>query len=853
MFRIPFRLPSSQTSSPSAPPTSYINTGSYDIMVASLGFRLANDTNFPYMRSSEKMSSQKISTSAEPGEQSLAELPWIREQSSFHGGAGQLNLETAYTAFQYQQEQIQHVRFDTCVNCDVWTPGKVTRLPDVQHSNLAIQGVQMVTATRAGLDYAIVGGTHGLFQVAWPSGPDALPTITPIDLTGSTFGGASNIVIGSLTTDGASYFALVQLDAIAGDPLTLTYVIKGNVNSTSPPTVLYKAPATFSGPIRNNLCSNPNFEVNASFWSNGQAGSSLAQTATQFKFGTKSMLVTWGTSAVRVQRVLHTFATVPGREYHMSGYVRVPAGQPKVRLGGASPSITPSSYSSVNVTFDAWERLDLSFTATGSSSQVLLEAFDAPAVGNTCYLDGVLVEDSSTLGNYFDGNTADTADYDYSWLGSPDASGSKASPIGTPSRTSGVLGWAKERLIGALGLSLYELSPTVDPFTDLPSAKYTHPGNDWTWTAVSESSAAVLAAGKTGEQSSILGFTLDTTGGVPVLSGGASVGTLPVGEAAISLEAVAGAFLAVGTTKGLRIATFDTFSGNMTLGPPIWDNGKPVLCATTRDRFVYAGYTNSQADGTSGLVCVDLGVQTDSAGRNAYAPHLKPNSGVTGTGTTYQSAVLPTSQRLVFTTPDGLFLEGGTPGSDGDAWLRTSRIREGTTIPKLFKLGRVRGSLNTAQIQVTALAPYDNARNCGTFGFTVGDPGEFRLIDGTWEWIQMKFALIGPTCVLNSYNVQSLPQQHRQRVIQFPLLCFIDENDRYGMTVTDPQQPHDRLLALEAVEQGAGEVDFVEFTNTGAVVTKVIIEEIEFIEFARPSVEDDFGGIIRITLRTTES
>ena len=88
------------------------------------GFRMATDTQFVYSRASEQTTTHRFDASVEVGEQSLSAMPWLKAQSSFHAGAGQLNLEQGFTAFQYQQEQIEHIRFDTCLGVDCWDGGQ---------------------------------------------------------------------------------------------------------------------------------------------------------------------------------------------------------------------------------------------------------------------------------------------------------------------------------------------------------------------------------------------------------------------------------------------------------------------------------------------------------------------------------------------------------------------------------------------------------------------------------------------------------------------------------------------------------------------------------------------------------
>jgi hypothetical protein len=75
--------------------------------------------------------------------------------------------------------------------------------------------------------------------------------------------------------------------------------------------------------------------------------------------------------------------------------------------------------------------------------------------------------------------------------------------------------------------------------------------------------------------------------------------------------------------------------------------------------------------------------------------------------------------------------------------------------------------------------------------------------------------------------------------------------DRYGLEVTDPMLPRDRYNALKALESSGNEVRFVEFTNLGSVATLVVIDQIEYHSFSRPTIDDDFGGYLTLKLRET--
>jgi hypothetical protein len=649
--------------------TSDVDFGGYDFSIGGHGFRFATDQNFPYQRVTEPTQNRRFDESSEPGEQSLSPLPWIKSQSSFHGGAGQLNLEQGRNSFQYQQEQVDRLRFDTCLGVDVWKPGEVSRLPTTTITSTATAVTDFVATNSSSnptFDVIMAGGVHCLYNVVFGSGADVAGTVNSVTLT--NYGGASNVTVDSIVSDGAYYYAIFQLaaDSTLGGAGVRTVVVKGLNGFSTEPAVLYKA-------------------------------------------------------------------------------------------------------------------------------------------------------------------AADSTQH------------------------PGTLGWAKARLMAGLDNKMYELDVSVAGAA-LPTPKYTHPSTAFRWSTITEGPTSVLAAGQVNSYPDILALELDTNGAVPTLTGGTSVAQLPAGELVTSMRTVLNSFLALGTTKGVRIGTFDTYSGRLKLGPLSVETTAPVYGVAPRDRFIYAGFTNQQADGTTGLCRVDLSMIVDSAGRNAWAPDLRPpTTAATGHGTVVGLGILPNAQRMVWYSTDGFHVEGGAPAATGSAWVKTSRIRYDTTESKLFKSARITGTLDAASVQVTAHTPYGGARNVGTFGFfTEVDTGEFNLPSELSEWMQLQFSLIGTSCVLSSYQVKSYPAPKVQDVITVTANCFLKESDRGGLDVIDPETPRQRFENVRQLKLAGAEVRYVEFTNQGPVAETVLIDQVAFQSFSRPTDDSDLGGYITLKLRVTQ-
>jgi hypothetical protein len=669
--RLPITLPARYTLLPGVTLDPDIDTGGYDFSIGGMGFRYASDAQNPYQRTTEATTIHRFDSSLEPGEQSLAEIPWIKSQASFHGGAGQLNLERGFTAFQYLQEQVQHVRFDNSYGVDVWTPGKVKRLPDCHAYTVGAQTLKtVVTSAIGGFDYAIVGGQGTFYQLKWSSGPDNAPTPTQIDLSGAIFGGVSNCNIVSLASDGTNYFALITLTVAGSTANVKTLIVTGLVTSVAAPTSLYDGPAT------------------------------------------------------NVQLV-------------------------------------------------------------------------------------------------------------------------------------GEIHWEKARLIGAIGQSIYELSSVASAHSAFPTPNYTHPEPNWTWSDITASPSSILVSGyNSGPSSSyMIELVLTATGGTPTLVGGAAVGEMPEGEYITSLASSMGSFIVIGTNRGIRIGTFDTYTGALRYGPrsiEITQASQTIPFLAVKDRFVYGALTNQQDDGSTGLVCIDLSYQVDDAGRMAWTNGLHPPTSATQTGVTSTVAVLPLSQRVIYTVGTGLFVEGNGPGTDGNAYLRTSRIRYDTSEPKLFKYGKIQGEFISASTQITAIYPNGITNNLGTFGFfNSSNPGSFGFPADLAEWIQLQFSLIGATCVLNSYQARAIPAPTRQHIITVSGICRHEERDRAGMSMYDALTPRQRYNAMLAIESAGAEIRFVEYTPEGNFAQLVVIEQMDFHTTETPSYLRDIDGYITFKLRAT--
>lgn len=109
--------------STSATPVLTNTSMTYDVAFNDIGFFDATTAEQPYRRQTAPYRKEQQDNSTEPGEQSLSGW-WLRSQSSFHFGAGAKFYEPA-------QDQNLRFRFETSEGVNVWTPGEVELLRDV--------------------------------------------------------------------------------------------------------------------------------------------------------------------------------------------------------------------------------------------------------------------------------------------------------------------------------------------------------------------------------------------------------------------------------------------------------------------------------------------------------------------------------------------------------------------------------------------------------------------------------------------------------------------------------------------------------------------------------------------------
>ena len=204
----------------------------------------------------------------------------------------------------------------------------------------------------------------------------------------------------------------------------------------------------------------------------------------------------------------------------------------------------------------------------------------------------------------------------------------------------------------------------------------------------------------------------------------------------------------------------------------------------------------------------------------------------------------------------GVWIQHATDLVD-EGTLTTGIVNWGTLEKKAWK--RVRIETDTLQGNIEVYADSNEGRtqiatltqnNAYNSDFGLESAYASTQVNGQITFVLYKSTANNTTGgVLKGYAIKAIPSPSRSRLIQLPLMCYDFEADRRNMKFGVKGGARLRLSALEQIEsQGATVLvqDFNSLENFDAS-----IEEISFSRFTPSSSnEDNFGGIITITMRT---
>ncbi len=417
--------------------------------------------------------------------------------------------------------------------------------------------------------------------------------------------------------------------------------------------------------------------------------------------------------------------------------------------------------------------------------------------------------------------------------------------------TNAVMEYTKERIVMAVNDKVYEFATSA---TVLPTAVYQHKDPDHIFTSITSSGAAIYVAGYSGIQSNIYKFTLETTGAMPTLTQAITAAELPVGERTFKISYYLG-YMCIGTNQGVRIAQVSDQDGSIAYGPLLFESTQPVYDFAFRDKFIWCA---TGVDGQVGVTRINLGQELAQL-IFAYAWDLYDPDDTLGHYTT-ACAFMGDTNRLAFCNAGN--------GSDGAVYvesetelipsgeLRTGYIRYNTLEGKIFKILTPRINTSHGAFGMESITAEGGAFNIGTFsqGQTVPDVNISYPV-GAQEYLGFRFTMYRdstdatPGPLFTGYQIKALPAIPRQRLIQYPVMCYYHEMDKFNNEVGYEGSAYARMSQLEAVEN-VGDTIRIEDFRTGEDYIG-LIEEMDFINRTPTDKRfSGYGGLLLVTIRS---
>jgi hypothetical protein len=413
------------------------------------------------------------------------------------------------------------------------------------------------------------------------------------------------------------------------------------------------------------------------------------------------------------------------------------------------------------------------------------------------------------------------------------------------------IAYVKERIIvaareGTVEVGVYEVTrayTTPTPRLNNSNERWETNNIETVVNSITELPGAIIVGYTQGAVSRIQSYSVDLADPLANLNYPVVIAELPRGETLNQLRIYLNEFVAIGTSKGLRIGISNTDGTSFTYGPLNVTGG--VTDFAFDEAYVYACRSNL-ISGSSGLWRLDLGTEVGNA--YAYAPDLVIDSS-TPTGV----AFVGTSGKKFITSSSGTWVQHPTELA-ASGYIKSGWIRWGTGEKKqpvsLAVSASGTGTLGfTLEDQDTQLVsfgsiPIDQSQELGLSG-QVFPADHFEI---TFNFTRdASDATKGP--LLESWQIRALPAPLRSRTITLPLLCYEEERDANG--VVSRSEPWDRVHYLERIEQYGGAVLLQDFSSGEERIC--VIRAIQFEQTSPPSFASGFGGIVTVQLQTIDT
>jgi hypothetical protein len=429
----------------------------------------------------------------------------------------------------------------------------------------------------------------------------------------------------------------------------------------------------------------------------------------------------------------------------------------------------------------------------------------------------------------------------------------KVDPTGTATQIANVtfsglvtLGFAKQRLILALGNKLYDVD--ANGGTPTPAVKYTHPNSGWSYAGIADGPNAIYLVGSAGPFSDVSSMAIADSGsgitlGTPVVQLQA-----PRGETFTSIMFYTNDKFVLTSSQGIRAGLFTPY-GQPQYGA-LMATGNPCYSLSASGSLVYVGGVNK-------VFWVDLATQLDNAGRFAYALYADSINSGTPTDTVLDLTVYPSSgtDLLFGALASGQVITQTSWTPSTSATLTTSWFRFDTVEPKQAAYLRIEGDFpviagvaNPVTVQVqsdtgsTATFLIEGGQPSYEFGLFSLDPAQaFRLV------FTLADTGAGHGVVLRSWQVKALPAPRQYRELVLPLDCYDKEMDFRGREHGHAGFSWERVQALEVLAEDNSVVTVKD--KLTSVTYQAVIRRVQFIQTHPPATDGKTGGVVNLILR----
>ena len=365
-----------------------------------------------------------------------------------------------------------------------------------------------------------------------------------------------------------------------------------------------------------------------------------------------------------------------------------------------------------------------------------------------------------------------------------------------------------------------------------------------TFSAITETTGAILVAINTGNRSKVLSFTIDNSpSGNAAMLEPIIIAEFPSGELVNELRGYLSTYVIAATTKGLRVAEETSNGIGFTYGP-LTLTGE-VKDISFNGEYIYAT-RETEYLGVKGLWRIHLGTTVDSA--YAYAGDLSITA-----GTPVAATVLGTTGRMVIATASKIYAEHATllaaTGYVNSGWIRFGTTEYKQPVSFAVHSGTTYGTLgitvqsNDGDSVTFESIPQDQVLNIPLSANMLPDT-QFEVVVTLTR--DSSDTTKGP--MVEEWQLRSLPAPLRSRTITIPLMCYSEERDSLGNVRSSDPWP--RLRALEKLEQSGGACLFQDFTTGEERIC--VVRAIQYDQSAPPTFTEGFGGMVTVQLQTID-